>query len=168
MLLAAASFLYADEAMDRLVRLVGRDAGLCVEVPRLDETLTAFEQGEFFRRLEALEHLRRVEDGQQYRRVASLAAVVEKFSGKPARQFVREIFGTAVVVAAYAEPGPKMSAILMSEAISREALDAAINAWNRVEPPRIEAVQFAGHTYYKRLCAGQARARGPHVVLCDA
>ena len=154
-LLAAGSFLYADEAMDRLVRLVGRDAGLCVEVPRLDESLTAFEQGEFFRRLERSNIYAEWKTGSEYRRVASVAAVVEKFSGKPARQFVREIFGTAVVVAAYAEPGPKMSAILMSEAISREALDAAIHAWNRVEPPRIEAVQFAGHTYYRRSCAAK-------------
>ncbi|HUE15367.1 MAG TPA: hypothetical protein VMR25_14460 [Planctomycetaceae bacterium] len=154
-ILAAAPFLYADEAMDRLVRLVGRDAGLCVEVPRLDETLTAFEQGEFFQRLERSKIYAKWKSGSEYHRVANIARVVEKLTGKPARQFVREIFGTAVVVAAYTEPGPKMSAVLMSEAMSRETLDAAIQAWNRVEPPRIEAVEFSGHTYYRRLCAAK-------------
>jgi hypothetical protein len=154
-ILAAAPFLYADEAMDRLVRLVGRDAGLCVEVPRLDETLTAFEQGEFFHRLERSKIYAEWKAGSEYHRVADIARVVEKLTGKPARQFVREIFGTAVVVAAYTEPGPKMSAVLMSEAMSRETLDAAIHAWNRVEPPRIEAVEFSGHTYYRRLCAAK-------------
>jgi hypothetical protein len=50
-ILAAAPFLYADEAMDRLVRLVGpRRGDFASRFPRLDETLTAFEQGEFFQR----------------------------------------------------------------------------------------------------------------------
>jgi hypothetical protein len=151
-ILAAAQVLDADELMDRLVGLVGRDAGLCVEVSRLDENLSAFEQGEFFKRLENSKIYAEWKMGSQYRRIAELAAVVEKNTGKPARQFVREIFGSAVVVAAYSESGPKMSAILMSQAISHEALDAAIAAWNRVETPHIEAIQYSGHTYYRRLC----------------
>ena len=118
-ILAAAPFLYADEAMDRLVKLVGRDAGLCVEIPHLDETLSSFEQGEFFHRLTRSQIYAEWKTGSQYRGVAGLAAAVEKLTGKPARQFVAKIFGTAVVVAAYAEPGPKMSAVLMSETMSK-------------------------------------------------
>jgi hypothetical protein len=154
-ILAAGSFLHADEALDRLVRLVGRDAGLCVEVPHLDETLTAFEQGEFFQRLERSKIYAEWKGGGQYRRIAEVATVVEHLTGRPCRQFVREIFGTAVVVAAYSEPGPKMSAILMSEAMSRESLEAAIETWNRTETARVETVQFSGHSYYKRLCAAK-------------
>jgi len=154
-ILAAGSFLYADEALDRLVRLVGPDAGLCVEVPHLDETLTAFEQGEFFQRLERSKIYAEWKGSGQYRRIAEVGAVVEHLTGRPCRQFVREIFGTAVVVAAYSEPGPKMSAILMSEAMSRESLEAAIEAWNRTETARVETVQFSGHTYYKRTCAAK-------------
>ncbi len=152
-IVAAAPLLYGDEVMDRLVRLVGRDAGLCVEVPHLDESLTTFEQSEFFQRLNRSKIYADWKTGIQHRKLAELAALVEKHSGKPARQFLREVFGTAVVVAAYAEPGPKMSAILMSEATSREALDSAIAAWNRVEPPQIESITFSTHTYYRRTCA---------------
>lgn len=154
-ILSACGLLHADEVMDRLVRLVGSDAGLCVEVPRLDETLTAFEQGEFFQRLQHSRIYARWKTSGEYRRVAEIAGVVEKHTGKPARQFVREIFGTAVVVAAYSEPGPKMSAILMSEAMSREALEAAITAWNHLEPSHIEAIPSGGRTYYKRFCAAK-------------
>ena len=152
-IVAAAPLLYGDEVMDRLVRLVGRDAGLCVEVPHLDESLTAFEQSEFFQRLNHSRIYADWKTGIQHRKLAELAALVEKHSGKPARQFVREVFGTAVVVAAYAEPGPKMSAILMSEAMSREGLESAIAAWNRVEPHQIESISLSTHTYYRRTCA---------------
>jgi len=152
-IVAAAPLLYGDEVMDRLVRLVGRDAGLCVEVPHLDESLTAFEQSEFFQRLNHSRIYADWKTGIQHRKLAELAALVEKHSGKPARQFIREVFGTAVVVAAYAEPGPKMSAILMSEAMSREGLESAIAAWNRVEPHQIESITFSTHTYYRRTCA---------------
>src|SRR5580698_970792 len=125
-IVAAAPLLYADEVMDRLVRLVGRDASLCVEVPHLDENLTAFEQSDFFHRLVRSKIYAEWKAGIQHRKLAEMAAVVEKQSGKPVRQFVREVFGTAVVVAAYAEPGSKMSAILMSEAMSRETLESGI------------------------------------------
>lgn len=151
-IVAAAPLLYGDEVMDRLVRLVGRDAGLCVEVPHLDESLTAFEQSEFFQRLNHSRIYADWKTGIQHRKLAELAALVEKHSGKPVRQFIREVFGTAVVVAAYAEPGPKMSAILMSEAMSREGLESAIAAWNRVEPHQIESITFSTHTYYRRTC----------------
>jgi hypothetical protein len=152
-IVAAAPLVYADEVMDRLVRLVGRDAGLCVEVPHLDESLTAFEQSEFFQRLVRSKIYAEWRTGIQHRKLAEIAAVVEKHTGKPARQFIREVFGTAVVVAAYAEPGPRMSAILMSEATSRETLESALAAWNRVEPPQIETITFSTHTYFKRTCA---------------
>jgi hypothetical protein len=154
-IIAAAPLLYGDEVMDRLVRLVGRDAGLCVEVPHLDESLTAFEQSEFFQRLNRSKIYADWKAGIHHRKLAELAALVEKHSGKPARQFVREVFGTAFVVAAYADPGPKMSAILMSEATSRESLESAIAAWNRVEPPQIERIAFAAHAYYRRTCTPQ-------------
>ena len=99
--------------MDRLVRLVGPDAGLCLEVPRLDETLTAFKQGEFFRRLERSKFYaewKRASPKNQA--IANLATFVDILTAKPARPFVRDVLGTAVVIAAYTEPGPKMSAIL--------------------------------------------------------
>jgi hypothetical protein len=162
-IVAVAPLVYADEVMDRLVRLVGRDAGLCVEVPHLDESVTAFEQSEFCHRLVHSKIYAEWKTGIHHRKLTELAAVVEKHTGKPARQFIREVFGTAVVVAAYPEPGPRMSAILMSEAINREALETDLAAWNRVEPASIETLSFANHTYFKRVCA--AKPGRPSVTL---
>jgi hypothetical protein len=159
-ILAGAPLLHAEDATDRLVRLVGPDAGLCLEVPRLDETLTAFEQGELFRRLEHSKIYTEWKASQQNRGFSNLAAMMGILTSKPARHFVREVLGTAVVVAAYTEPGPKMSAILLSEATSRESLDAAIKAWIQAEPCRIETVQFAGHSYYKRVSVANSEHAG--------
>jgi hypothetical protein len=159
-LLSIAPLAHADEGMDRLVRLVGPDAGLCLEVPRLDETLTAFEQGEFFRRLEHSKIYADWKASRQEGGIANVAAFVKILSAKPARRFVRDVLGTAVVIAAYTDPGPKISAILLSQATSRESLAAAIKAWIAVEECRIEAVQFAGQTYHKRICSAKTEHAG--------
>ncbi|HEX4072754.1 MAG TPA: hypothetical protein VHX68_16355 [Planctomycetaceae bacterium] len=139
--------------MDRLVRLVGPEAGLCVEVPRLDEALTAFKQGEFFRRLERSKFYAEWMASPKNQAIANLATFVDILSAKPARPFVRDVLGTAVVIAAYTEPGPKMSAILLSQAVSHESLEGAIKAWIHLEECRVETVQFGRYTYRKRVSA---------------
>lgn len=149
------TYAYADDAVDRLVRLVGRDAGLCVEIPRLDETVTAFESGEFFQRLQRSKVYADWQSGSDYRRARGIVTVIENFTGKNFRQFFRETFGTAVVVAVYPEPGQRMSAIMLTETVSREALDAVIDGWNRAESQQTVAIPFAGRTYYKRTCAAK-------------
>lgn len=151
----AGSLAFADESLDRLVRLVGRDAGLCVEIPRLEETVGAFEQGEFFQRLQRSRIYSEWQSGGEYRHARGIVTVIEKFTGKTFRQFFHDMFGRAVVVAVYAEPGPKMSAIMLTETSSREALDEVIEGWNRAEPQQTDAIEFAGQTYYKRTCAAK-------------
>jgi hypothetical protein len=148
----AGSLAFADESLDRLVRLVGRDAGLCVEIPRLEETVGAFEQGEFFQRLQRSRIYSEWQAGGEYRHARAIVTVIEKFTGKTFRQFFHDMFGRAVVVGVYAEPGPKMSAIMLTETSSREALDEVIEGWNRAEPQQTDAIEFAGQTYYKRTC----------------
>ena len=149
--LASISVARADDAMDRLVRLVGPEAGLCLEVPRLDETLTAFKQGEFFRRLERSKFYAEWTASPKNQAIANVATFVDILSAKPARPFVRDVLGTAVVIAAYTEPGPKMSAILLSQAVSHESLEGAIKAWIHAEECRVETVQFGRYTYRKRV-----------------
>jgi hypothetical protein len=139
--------------MDRLVRLVGPDAGLCLEVPRLDETLTAFKQGEFFRRLERSKFYAEWTASRKNQAIANVATFVDILTAKAARPFVRDVLGTAVVIAAYTEPGPKMSAILLSQAVSHDSLEGAINAWIHAEECRVETVQFGRYTYRKRVSA---------------
>ena len=84
-----------------------------------------------------------------------IVTVIENFTGKNFRQFFRETFGTAVVVAVYPEQGQRMSAIMLTETVSREALDAVIDGWNRAESQQTVAIPFAGRTYYKRTCAAK-------------
>jgi hypothetical protein len=151
----AGSLVFADESLDRLVRLVGRDAGLCVEIPRLEETVGAFEQSEFFQRLQRSRIYSEWQSGGEYRHARGIVTVIEKFTGKSFRQFFHDMFGRAVVVAVYAEPGPKMSAIMLTETSSREALDGVIEGWNRAEPQQTDAIEFAGQSYYKRTCAAK-------------
>jgi hypothetical protein len=150
----------ADDAIDRLVRLVGRDAGLCVEIPHLDETLSAFEHGEFFKRFERSHLYAKWKASSDYDRIEKMAAGIENFSGKPLRQFLRDIFGTGVVVAVYSEPGPGTAAVLMTEAASAEVLKSEIEAWNRSVAHRTEPVDFSGHTYFRRTCEEKV-AQGP-------
>ncbi len=152
-ILASISVARADDAMDRLVRLVGPEAGFCLEVPRLDETLTAFKQGEFFRRLERSKFYAEWTASPKNQALANLVTFVDILSAKPARPFVRDVLGTAVVIAAYTEPGPKMSAILLSQAVSHESLEGAIKAWIHAEECRVETVQFGRYTYRKRVSA---------------
>ncbi|HEV3002946.1 MAG TPA: hypothetical protein VGX78_00725, partial [Pirellulales bacterium] len=148
-----------DDSIDRLVRLVGHDAGLCVEIPRLEETVTAFERGEFFQRLQRSRIYADWQTGSEYRHARGIVTVIENFTGKSFRQFFHDMFGRAVVVAVYAERGPEMSAIMLTETSSREALDGVIEGWNRAEPQQTEAIEFAGQTYYKRTCTGKGPGR---------
>jgi hypothetical protein len=153
-ILASTSAARADDAMDQLVRLVGPDAGLCLEVPRLDETLTAFKQGEFFRRLQRSKfYAEWTAASPKNQGIANLATFVDILSAKPARPFVRDVLGTAVVIAAYTQPGPEMSAILLSQAVSHESLEGAIKVWIHAEECRVETVQFGHFTYRKRVSA---------------
>jgi hypothetical protein len=153
---ATASLAFADDSVDRLVRLVGRDAGLCVEIPRLEETVTAFERGEFFQRLQRSRIYADWQSGSEYRHARGIVTVIERFTGKSFRQFFHDMFGRAVVVGVYAEPGPEMSAIMLTETSSREALDAVIEGWNRAEAQQTDAIEFAGQTYYKRTCSAKS------------
>jgi hypothetical protein len=150
---AAGSLAFGDDAVDRLVRLVGSDAGLCVEIPRLEETVGAFERGEFFQRLQRSRIYADWQSGKEYRHARGIVTVIENFTGKSFRQFFHDMFGRAVVVAVYAEPGQQMSAIMLTETSSREALDGVIEGWNRAEPHQTDAIEFAGQTYYKRTCS---------------
>ena len=159
---ANASLAVADDSVDRLVRLVGRDAGLCVEIPRLEETVTAFEQGEFFQRLQRSRIYADWQSGSEYRHARGIVSVIEHFTGKSFRQFFHDMFGRAVVVGVYAEPGPEMSAIMLTETSSREALDAVIEGWNRAETQQTDAIEFAGQTYYKRTCSAKS---GPGTMV---
>jgi hypothetical protein len=159
---ATASLATADDSVDRLVRLVGRDAGLCVEIPRLEETVTAFERGEFFQRLQRSRIYADWQSGTEYRHARGIVTVIEHFTGKSFRQFFHDMFGRAVVVGVYAEPGPEMSAIMLTETSSREALDAVIEGWNRAEAQQTDAIEFAGQTYYKRTCSAKS---GPGTMV---
>jgi hypothetical protein len=150
---AAGSLTVADDSIDSLVRLVGPEAGLCVEIPQLEETVTAFERGEFFQRLQRSKIYADWQSGAEYRHARGIVTVIENFTGKSFRQFFHDMFGRAVVVAVYAETGREMSAIMLTETSSREALDAVIEGWNRAEPQQTVAIEFAGQTYYKRTCS---------------
>ncbi len=162
-ILTTAAIAQADESIDRLVRLVGRDAGMCVEIPRLEETVATFEQGEFFQRLQRSRIYADWQSGNEYRHARGIVTVIEKFTGKSFRQFFHDMFGRAVVVAVYPNPGgPDMSAIMMTETSSREALDDVIEGWNRAEPQQTDTIEFAGQTYYKRTCAAKG---GPGVLV---
>jgi hypothetical protein len=152
---ATTSLAFADEAIDHLVSLVGRDAGLCVEIPQLEETVMAFERGEFFQRLQRSRIFADWQSGNEYRHALGIVTVIENFTGKSFRQFFHDMFGRAVVVAVYAEPNGQMSAIMLTETSSREALDGVIEGWNRAEPQQTDAIEYAGQTYYKRVCAAK-------------
>ena len=157
---------WADESIDRLVRLVGWDAGLCVEIPHLEDTVTAFERGEFFQRLQRSQIYAGWQSGSEYRHARGIVKVIENFTGKSFRQFFHDMFGRAVVVAVYAEPGPDMSAIMLTETSSREALDAVIEGWNRAEPQQTEPIEFAGQTYYKRTCSAKGGSGSLVLFYC--
>jgi hypothetical protein len=163
---AARSPALADESIDRLVRLVGRDAGLCVEIPQLEETVTAFERGEFFQRLQRSRIYADWQNGSEYRHARGIVTVIENFTGKSFRQFFHDMFGRAVVVGVYAEAGSEMSAIMLTETSSREALDGVIEGWNRAEPQQTDAIEFAGQTYYKRTCAPKGGAGALVLYYC--
>jgi len=55
-----------------------------------------------------------------------------------------------------------MSAIMLTETSSREALDAVIEGWNRAEAQQTDAIEFAGQTYYKRTCSAKS---GPGTMV---
>ena len=167
-ILASISVRSADDAMDRLVRLVGPEAGTLPGGAPSGRNADRVQTGGVFPAFGAPEILQRVEGGVPkkpgHRQPRDICGHSER---KPARPFVRDVLGTAVVIAAYTEPGPEMSAILLSQAVSHESAggrDQNVDSRGRV--PRRDGSIWPLHLSQTNQ-RGEDRPRGTDVILRD-
>ncbi len=159
----------ADDAANRLLSLVGEDAGLCVEIPRLEENLQAVRKSEFLRRLATSSLHQAWLQGEASQKLRRSRESIEKHTGKTIDQLIDEVFGHYVVIAIYSSSKSGAAGVLLTEADSVEALEVAISSWNAAEPQETITHEHAGHPYFvrSRKLSGSETARPLYYAKLD-
>lgn len=159
-----ASLLAQDDRTARaLVELVGRDAGLIVEVNGLTEQFPVAAASPVLSRLHELELYRRWLASDDYEKLLETRDQLESLlDAESLGQLVRDLFGESVVVAAYRSGQSEPAGILLTQARSTDVLARTVSAWNAAESAELETRQHAGLGYFRRTVpADDAPAAGP-------
>jgi hypothetical protein len=146
-----------------LLTLVGRDAGLVVEVQHLDEQFPAVEASPVLGRLRELELYRRWLASDDYNKLQETRDQIEALlDADSLGQLVRDLFGESVIVAAYRSGDAEPAGILLSRARSADVLARTVSAWNDSEKAELETRRHAGFEYVRRtVTAGTDAAADP-------
>jgi len=144
----------AERSCDPLVKLVGADANLCIELNALAGHWPDLVDSDFFDRFQKLRVYREWLESEDYRqfqkKLVHVREAVEQATGKPAGQFVRDIFGNAVVFAAYSSGDGEFEGVVLTQAVTEEALRGAVLAWNKEQGSTTESLSRSGLTYFRR------------------
>lgn len=140
----------ADKPDSRLLRLVGSEAGLVIEVSDLRRNLPKLKNSEIFRRLRKTIVYRQWESSADYRGLVGAQKAIEQLVEKPLEEFIADLFGQSITLAVYPIAKHEPQTVLITRASSQEALTAALSAWNRAEHSESETISFSGHTYIRR------------------
>jgi Protein of unknown function (DUF3352) len=139
------------QAVRPLVGLVGRDAGLVVEVSQLAEQLPAVARSPLLDRLKDLELYQRWLVSDDYRKLLATREQIESLLDTASlAQLVQDVFGESVVVAVYPAEGAEPAGILLTQASAPDVLARTLTAWNEAERAEVVPVRHGGIEYVKR------------------
>ena len=148
--LAPIGDIQAAAPANQLLKLVGSDVGLCVEMSQLKDRLPQAAESDLFKRFQATTVYRQWTAGKDYRKLMEARQGIEKLSKKPFGQFASELFGESVVLAVYPVPQGEPVGVLLIQTASVEALESGLAVWSRVEKQKTSQRKYAGHVYFQR------------------
>ncbi|MBT4865127.1 MAG: hypothetical protein HON53_08420 [Planctomycetaceae bacterium] len=160
----------AVEADAGLLRLVGEDAGLVVEVTGLSKELPKLEKCEVVKRLQQTILFRQWKASDDFGKLDASRTVIEKLVGISLRQMVDDVFGQSFVLAVYPTGKDETQAVLITQARSPDTLKSAVALWNRIERSKLKRATFEGYEYVRRTRTGPAGKPMPpqfYVVFDD-
>ena len=144
----------AAEADAGLLRLVGEDAGLIVEVTGLSKELPKLEKCEVVKRLQQTSLFRQWKASDNFGKLDASRKVIEKLVGISLRQMVDDVFGRSFVLAVYPTGKDETQAVLITQARNPDALKSAVALWNRIERSKVTRETFEGYEYARRTRTG--------------
>lgn len=142
--------LHAAESFSTL-DLVSRDAALCLEIPRLDETWTMLESSPLLDRIRAIPAYQRLLESSGFQQFRAIQDHVARQTGKTLTSQLRALFGKSLVLAIYVPATGKPQGILLGEANDSAAIETALNTLNKLEPNEVISTKsHRGHRYQQR------------------
>lgn len=143
-----------------LLRLVGTDAGLCVEVVGLRERWPEFVDSELVRRVRRSAFYEQWLSSPDYQKLRKAQRRLEALVERPAGRFLRDLFGESVVLAIYPAGGHPARGVLLLKASDEQTVRHALEAWSRAEPAETVSLTFAGEAYFQRTRQPQGEREG--------
>jgi len=167
--LCLAAPLSAQHSEDSLLELVGVDAGLCIEVSDLKTHVPAIKQSEFFSRLQKLDLYQGWVKSQPHQTLMHAQTTVEKLTGEPFGHTMKNLFGESVVLAVYPSAQHQSAGVLVTRAANAQAINLALDAWNRTKLHQTHTFEHRGQIYHGRtnVSAGDAKNKTIFYVTLD-
>jgi len=139
------------EAIESLLRLVGDDAALSLEITAPARDWNRLHRSEMVRRAQQTTLYREWSESDDALRLAQTRADLEKLTGQPLGKFLDGLFGKGVVLALYADGREKPAGVLLTMTDGPEAVRAAWSALDRAEPrTTVARKQHRDVDYYVR------------------
>lgn len=142
--------LPAAEPDDVLRRLVASDAGLCIEFSRLKQHWPELANSEIPDRLRRSAAYRRWVGSADHRKLREGKERLEALFGRPADEFLGDLFGHSVVLAIYPSAGERAAGVLLVHAANDLVIREAVEIWNAAEGAQLEELSHAGQTFVGR------------------
>jgi len=137
-----------------LLRLVGEDAGLVVEVTGLKDQLPKLQNCEVFRRLQETAIFRQWKASDSFRKLDLSKTVIEQLAGKSLKKIVNDLFGRSIVLAIYPTGKDEAQTVLITQARSADTLKSAVALWNRIDRSEVTRTTFEGYEFVRRTRVG--------------
>lgn len=152
-----APFASADEPRDRVMRLVGDDVGVCIEVHGFAAHFAEWQSSPLVNRLRNWPVYQSWKRGREYAELRKVMRAVEKETKAPFDQVLNQLVGTSVVLTVTPRGVSDPPSVLFATYLENEdTARAVIAAWNRERNTNVETVSFAGGEYLRRTKNGSA------------
>jgi hypothetical protein len=140
-----------------LLRLVGRDVGLCIEITQGRERRLAFAQSELWARVRQCPFFQEWRKSPEYQKLTEARRLFERSANQSAEEFIDTLFGRQIVLAVYPADEGKPVGVLITRATNAAALEQAVSLWNRVDPQPLTKQEYRGVSLMTRTRPSQGR-----------
>ena len=141
------------ERSEKLLKLVGDDVGLCVELSQLESEVPAMIRSPLAARVKSSQLYRDWLESDDYKKLVRSRDSIEKDAGRPFDELVYELLGKSVVVAVYPSETKSLEAVVLTEMAGDKTIDWLLESWRRKKTYTIEALSHRGQAYFRRAHA---------------
>ncbi len=134
---------------DDLLKLVHRDAAICLHAPRPVGDWQRIQSSKFADRVTASPLFREWQGSPEFQSFTGIRSLVEQVLGKPLPQAAQELLGAGFVFAAYVVPGGEPDGVLLQEAESEASISNLLAKLSTLTDPKTEELTHR-QTVYER------------------